>query len=103
PPDMQPLDRNHAEFPRQNAEPSTRGRRIRVAHVTPTYFADESVIGGGERYVSNLARALAGAAGEFDFEQTIVALGRGDRSAVEGGIRVRVLPNDNPSPDPMAA
>ena len=30
-----------------------------VALVSPTYFAPESVIGGGERYVGELARALA--------------------------------------------
>ena len=31
----------------------------RVVHVTPTYFAKESVIGGGERYPLELARAMS--------------------------------------------
>jgi glycosyltransferase involved in cell wall biosynthesis len=35
------------------------GRRLRVCHVTPTYFAPESVLGGGERFAEELARAMA--------------------------------------------
>src|SRR6185436_21147910 len=30
-----------------------------VVHVSPTYFAPESVIGGGERYAEELSRAMA--------------------------------------------
>jgi len=30
-----------------------------VVHVSPTYFAPESVIGGGERYAEELARAMS--------------------------------------------
>jgi glycosyltransferase involved in cell wall biosynthesis len=33
-----------------------------VVHVTPTYFAPESVLGGGERFAEELARAMAGRA-----------------------------------------
>ena len=32
---------------------------MRVLHVTPTYFADESYIGGGERYPYELAKAMS--------------------------------------------
>lgn len=32
---------------------------LRVCHVSPTYFAPESFIGGGERFVEELARAMA--------------------------------------------
>lgn len=32
---------------------------LRVCHVSPTYFAPESVLGGGERYAEELARAMA--------------------------------------------
>src|SRR5262245_13388483 len=32
---------------------------LRVCHVTPTYFAPESVLGGGERFAEELARAMA--------------------------------------------
>jgi glycosyltransferase involved in cell wall biosynthesis len=31
----------------------------RVTHVSPTYFAPESVVGGGERFAEELARAMA--------------------------------------------
>ncbi|HEV3460341.1 MAG TPA: glycosyltransferase family 4 protein [Thermoanaerobaculia bacterium] len=32
---------------------------LRVCHVSPTYFAAESVMGGGERFAEELARAMA--------------------------------------------
>jgi glycosyltransferase involved in cell wall biosynthesis len=32
---------------------------VRVVHVTPTYFAPESALGGGERFAEELARAMA--------------------------------------------
>ena len=35
---------------------------LRVCHVTPTYFAPESALGGGERFAEELARAMAGRA-----------------------------------------
>jgi glycosyltransferase involved in cell wall biosynthesis len=35
---------------------------LRVCHVTPTYFAPESVLGGGERFAEELVRAMAGRA-----------------------------------------
>jgi glycosyltransferase involved in cell wall biosynthesis len=35
---------------------------LRVCHVTPTYFAPESVLGGGERFAEELARTMSGRA-----------------------------------------
>ena len=35
---------------------------LRVVHVSPTYFSPESVLGGGERFAEELARAMAGRA-----------------------------------------
>ncbi len=32
---------------------------LRVCHVSPTYFARESILGGGERFAEELARAMA--------------------------------------------
>ena len=32
---------------------------LKVVHVTPTYFAPESLLGGGERFAEELARAMA--------------------------------------------
>jgi glycosyltransferase involved in cell wall biosynthesis len=34
-------------------------RLLSVVHVTPTYFAPESVLGGGERFAEELARAMS--------------------------------------------
>ena len=36
---------------------------LRVVHVSPTYFSPESVLGGGERFAEELARAMAGKPG----------------------------------------
>ncbi len=35
------------------------GEGIRVVHVSPTYFGERSILGGGERYATELARAMA--------------------------------------------
>jgi alpha-maltose-1-phosphate synthase len=32
---------------------------LRIVHLTPTYFSPESVLGGGERFAEELARAMA--------------------------------------------
>ena len=85
-----------------------RGARIvRVAHVTPTYFSTESVVGGGERYVLNLAQALDVAQRSnclpYRFAQTILSLGSEPMISEEGGIPVRVLRNSRPSESPMNA
>jgi glycosyltransferase involved in cell wall biosynthesis len=74
---------------------------VRVAHLSPTYFAPESVIGGGERYVHNLARALAAADTAGRFAQAVFALGAEERFFVQDGVAVRVLRNENPSPNLM--
>jgi glycosyltransferase involved in cell wall biosynthesis len=78
-------------------------RRIAVAHLTPSFFSTRSVIGGGERYVLYLARALAAAFPEGRFAQTIIACGPRDETFLESGIVVRVLRNDNPAMGPMNA
>jgi alpha-maltose-1-phosphate synthase len=44
---------------------------LRVCHVSPTYFAPESVLGGGERFAEELARAMAARA-----EVKLVSFGR---------------------------
>ncbi|HLX08565.1 MAG TPA: glycosyltransferase family 4 protein [Thermoanaerobaculia bacterium] len=43
---------------RRPAAPGGRGE-LRVCYVTPTYFAPESYVGGGERFAEELARAMA--------------------------------------------
>jgi len=78
--------------------------RLRVAHVSPAYFAEESLIGGGERYVSNVARALreAQASLPFSLSQAVFALGRKDAAFCDGEVPVTVFANENPAPDVMA-
>lgn len=34
-------------------------KQLKIIMVAPTYFSDESIVGGGERYVAELARKLA--------------------------------------------
>jgi len=80
-------------------------RTLRVAHLTPTYFSGESVVGGGERYVLNLAQALMVAQQSnslpYSFKQTILSLGSEAKLLVQCGIPIRIFPNNNPSTDPM--
>jgi glycosyltransferase involved in cell wall biosynthesis len=67
-----------------------------LAHLTPAYFSPDSVIGGGERYVYNLTRAIAGVASDR-FEQSVFTLGKEYGLFLHDGIPVRVLPNENPA------
>ena len=39
--------------------PRAQSQRLRVSYVTPTYFAQESIVGGGERFAEELARAMS--------------------------------------------
>ena len=71
---------------------------MRVAHLTPAYFSDESVIGGGERYVYYLARALR-TTGSID--QRVYAPGNEDKQFERDGVAVRILRNDSPLPSAM--
>jgi glycosyltransferase involved in cell wall biosynthesis len=49
---------------------------LRICHVSPTYFAPESVLGGGERFAEELARAMAaGAAAPAEVEVKLVSFG----------------------------
>ena len=55
-----------------------------MVHVSPTYFAPESLLGGGERFVEELAVAMAARA-----EVKLVSFGprgsgRGPRPATSG-------------------
>ncbi len=59
------------------------------------------MIGGGERYVSYVARALREASESL--HQAVFALGETDSSFLDGAVPVTVLRNENPHPDPMMA
>jgi glycosyltransferase involved in cell wall biosynthesis len=75
-------------------------RSLRVAHLTPTYFSDSSVVGGGERYVHNLVRALATADG---FEQAVLSVGAGSSSHMQDGTALHILRNAAPEAGMMDA
>src|SRR5690242_16436571 len=61
---------------------------MRVIHVAPTPFGSAGLLGGGERYPLELARALAA-----DVDCELISFGPVARRVREpGGLRVRVLP-----------
>jgi glycosyltransferase involved in cell wall biosynthesis len=84
---------------------SMQEREIRVAHLAPTFFAPESVIGGGERYVLYVAQAIEAAAPHprSKISQAIFSIGSESRRFFVGNIPVRVFLNDNPATNAMSA
>jgi glycosyltransferase involved in cell wall biosynthesis len=67
-------------------------RPLRIVMLSPTGFSSTSVVGGGERYVENLARAVA-VAGRGAVEVMVVTLGPEDetREEVTPGVHIRVV------------
>ena len=63
----------------------------KIAYLTPLYFADESCIGGGERYPVNLAAGLVDSSpGEFEVD--ILSYGpRPFTRPLRPGVRLRVM------------
>ncbi len=59
---------------------------MKVLHISPTYFADDSVIGGGERYAESLASALSDRV-----ETTFLAFGPAEKNYHAGRLKVRIL------------
>ncbi len=64
-------------------------RNIRVLHCSPTWFSSDSVLGGGERWVDNVIRAVA--AGAPWVQQAMVALGQKDGLDLRGPAALRIL------------
>lgn len=59
---------------------------MRVLHISPTFFSDHSFIGGGERYVLELARAMA------DKEEAVfLSFADKPASLKEGALRIEHL------------
>ena len=71
---------------------------LRIAHLTPTYFSPDLVVGGGERYVYYLAKALRNTGG---FEQCIFTTGPQARLFKQDDILVRVMRNELSLPGAM--
>ena len=59
---------------------------MKVLHVSPTYFGEESVIGGGERYAYELARAMS-----RRHETLLLSFAGAARSFRDGELRVEHL------------
>ena len=76
-------------------------RPLRVLHASPTWFATESTVGGGERWVDNVMLALD--AGAPEIVQAMVAIGTKSSTALRRSAIVRILPNERRDPSPMAA
>lgn len=71
---------------------------MRIVAMSPTRFGDDSVIGGGERYPENIARAVAVAGGD-DVEVMLMGLGpRAMTAQLADGVRQVVVPIDLPAP-----
>src|SRR5262245_11773236 len=74
---------------------------LRVLHASPTWFASDSVIGGGERWVDNVMRALDAAAPNIT--QAMTAIGAKPRTLLRRRAVVRILANERRLESPMAA
>lgn len=77
-----------AQMPRR---PVPTGKRLAVCHVTPGYFADDSCIGGGERFPSSLAQGMAAHA-----DVTFVSFGKTRKSFVDKGVQIELYPLADP-------
>jgi glycosyltransferase involved in cell wall biosynthesis len=80
-------------------------RPFRLVHATPTWFSPRSIMGGGERYVTNLVRALATVAAieGRPLLQQVVAVAEAAGEAMVDGVALRLVANDNPGQGAMAA
>ena len=61
--------------------------RLKIVHVSPSYFDDASVIGGGERYAQSLAGAMA-----RKHDAVLVSFGRVRNTLVRNGLRLEIYP-----------
>lgn len=80
-------------------------RELRIAHLTPSFFSTDSCVGGGERYVYNICKAISTAASERDqhVEQAVISVGPDVRVLTYEGLRVVILENLSPHPNAMEA
>lgn len=76
---------------------------LRIAHFTPTYFSRNSVIGGAERYVYNVAKAIHRASIHYKIpiKQEIISFADKSESFEYDGIQVKLLKNTSLYSDKM--
>lgn len=66
-------------------------KRLSICHVSPGYFADDSCIGGGERFPSSLAQGMTPYA-----DVTLLSFGKTRKSFVDKGVRIELYPLADP-------
>lgn len=76
---------------------------LNLCHLTPTYFSESSVIGGGERYVYNLVQAVkeANLSNEFKVHQSIASIAEKPSEFEHDGTTVKLLKNISKTPGNM--
>lgn len=60
---------------------------MKIVHITPTYFDDSSIIGGGERYPTELASLMADVV-----DTTLVSFSAKRRSHHQGNLKIEIYP-----------
>lgn len=79
----------------------TNKKKVRIAHLTPTYFSSESIVGGGERYVNYIVKAVDTAAiGRY--EQIIISTGEKHSTHCTEESKFKIIPNVSPISNPMS-
>jgi glycosyltransferase involved in cell wall biosynthesis len=63
------------------------GFPLSVVHISPCYFSDDSIIGGGERYPTSLAQAMSNYT-----ETVLISFGSARRSLIDGKLRIEIYP-----------
>jgi glycosyltransferase involved in cell wall biosynthesis len=76
-------------------------RKRKVAYLTPLYFADQSCVGGGERYPLNMAHGVVESSNET-YEVELISFGeRERREELARGMALRVLKASRPPSNPL--
>ena len=65
---------------------------VKVLHLSPTYFDPQSVVGGGERYAYELARAMS-----RKTDTTFASFSEKTSQRQEGNLRVELIRKNRPS------
>lgn len=60
-------------------------KHLKILHITPTYFSPDSIMGGGERYVLELAKAMSQYA-----EVKILSFGKNEKIFNDGSVEILI-------------
>lgn len=61
-------------------------KKLKVLHISPTYFSPDSVTGGGERYVLELAKAMASYA-----DVKILSFGKKSQTLFDQAVEIQII------------